>query len=115
MRTKAMQKVLAAAALLALAAPLAASARPPPQRPAPQVGSPREERCAMDPRRAPHGRRDFRPPHDHRPPVYAYGYWAPPPPPPPVWWAYPPPPPPPPPPPAYYYYYRPGGSVSFSF
>ena len=117
MRTNDLKKVLAAAILVALVAPLAASARPPQQRPAPQVGPNRAERCGMDSRPAPHGRHDFRPPHGHRPQGYASWYWAPPPPPPPpppVWWAYPPPPPPPPPPPAYYYY-RPGWSVSFSF
>ena len=115
MRTNDLKNVLAAAVLAALVAPLAASAKPPPQRPAPQVGPNRAERCGMDSRPAPHGRHDFRPPHGHRPQGYASWYWAPPPPPPPVWWAYPPPPPPPPPPPAYYYYYRPGWSVSFSF
>ena len=115
MRTNDLKKVLAAAVLAALVAPLAASAKPPPQRPAPQVGPNRAERCGMDSRPVPHGRGDFRPPHGHRPQGYASWHWAPPPPPPPVWWAYPPPPPPPPPPPAYYYYYRPGWSVSFSF
>ena len=116
MRTNDLKKVLAAAILVALVAPLAASARPPQQRPAPQVGPNRTERCGMDSRHGPHGRGDFRPPHGHRPQGYASWHWAPPPPPPPpVWWAYPPPPPPPPPPPAYYYYYRPGWSVSFSF
>lgn len=117
MRTNDLKKVLAAAILAALVAPLAASARPPQQRPAPQVGPNRAERCAMDSRHGPYGRHDFRPPHGHRPQGYASWHWAPPPPPPPppVWWAYPPPPPPPPPPPAYYYYYRPGWSVSFSF
>ena len=119
MRTNDLKKVLAAAILVALVAPLAASARPPQQRPAPQVGPNRPGHCAMDSRPAPHGPRDFHhPPHGHRPQGYASWYWAPPPPPPPpppYWAYYPPPTPPPPPPPAYYYYYRPGWSVSFSF
>ena len=81
MRTNDLKKVLAAAILVALVAPLAASAKPPPpQRPASQVGPNRAERCGMDSRHGPHGRGDFRPPHGHRPQGYASWHWAPPPP-----------------------------------
>ena len=119
MRTNEWKKTLAAAAVVALLAPLAASARPPAQRPAPQLKPNQAAACAVDSRRGPSGSRHPHPgpAHGHRPHGHASWYWAPPPPPPPppYWGYYPPPPPPPPPPPAYYYYYRPGWSVSFSF
>ena len=118
MRTNDLKNVLAAAAVVALLAPLAASARPPAQRPAPQMKPNQASACAMSPRPAEYGphHRPPGPPPGHRPRGYAAWHWAPPPPPPPPppYWAYYPPPPPPPP-PAYYYYYRPGWSVSFSF
>lgn len=107
MKTNALKKILVLAAVTALAAPLAASAGPPPQRRAPQVRPAQvnnRSRPAPRPPRHPHR------PHGHRPHGYATWHWAPPPPPP--CWAYYPPPPPPPP---AYYYYRPGWSVSFSF
>ncbi|GEM_PF-3480524 len=116
MKTNALKKFLALAAVAALAAPLAAAAKPPPQRPAPQVHPGQMDKCAIGHPPTPRGGpRHHRPPQGHRPHGYSAWYWAPPPPPPPPpCWAYYPPPPPPPPPPAYYYY-RPGWSVSFAF
>ena len=113
MKPNALKKILTLAAVAAIAAPLAASARPPAQRRAPQAQPRgRPQSCAVNPHPAPHGRIHYRPPHGHHPYGYAAWHWAPPPPPPPPpYWAYYPPPPPPPP----VYYYRPGWSVSFGF
>lgn len=111
MKTNALKKILTLAAVAAIAAPLAAAARPPAQRRAPQIHPGQAGNCAVNPYPAPHGRGHYRPPHGHRPHGYAAWYYAPPPPPPPYWAYYPPPPPPPPP----VYCYRPGWSVSFGF
>ena len=116
-------KIVALAALAALAVPLASSARPPSGH---SRERPHDSRCEPPRRPSPPAPRHR--PRPHGPsvtvwspprPVYYWGYY----PPPPV--AYYPPPPPPPPPVVYYpapppppvvcYPYRPGLSFTFSF
>lgn len=106
MKPTAAKQVIALALFAALAAPLAANARPP------QGHRPR-------PQEVRHCR-----PHHHRPqasvvfcappPPPCWGWYPPPPPPPPPPVVYYPPPPPPPP-PVYCYPYRPGFNIVFSF
>lgn len=116
MKTNLSSQILALAAVVAIACPLASFARPPGDRQPPRRQPPQER---FEPhRRPPQAHRDHhrQPPPHVRPRPYA-SVWAPcPPPPPPIYCGggyYPPPPPPPP--PVYYYPCRPGFNVVFTF
>jgi len=112
MKTNAANRIIAWAIFAALAAPLAASARPPPS--GPSARRPHEIRCYEPQRRSPQFHDHHYRPQPHRQPAMRV-HWAPPPPP--VYyggWYYSPPPPPPPP-PVFYYPCNPGFSIQLRF